>query len=201
MRADQWTIPNTLSLLRLLLVPVLWGFALAGLPKAVGLGLVVAALTDVLDGQLARRLNQTTAFGSKLDSIADLCVSFSAVGWLLVLDPEIVRRHPLLFASLTLTGVVALWLGWLKFSRLADFHLNSGRAGGVAAYLFLIVLFLFGHYAQPLFLAVMGLAWIVAAEALVILLTRDNLDERVPSPLLAYLSHGHRPGRRGRPFS
>src|SRR5687768_12902411 len=70
MQPNRWSIPNLLSLLRLILVPTLWVFALLDLPKVVGFGLVVAAVTDVLDGQLARRLGQTSSFGSKLDSIA-----------------------------------------------------------------------------------------------------------------------------------
>ncbi|MEA2582613.1 MAG: hypothetical protein QOF33_698 [Thermomicrobiales bacterium] len=199
MQPIRWSVPNQLSLLRLLLVPVLWAFAVADLPRAVGLGLVVAASTDVLDGQLARRFGQTSTFGSKLDSIADVCVTFSAVGWLLVLRPQVVRDHPLFIAVLTATAVFSLVLGWVKFGRLADFHLNSGRAAGIVGYLFLIDLFLFARYTQPLFYALMVLAWIVAIEALLLLFTRDSLDERVPSPLLAYLSGAnrwhHRDGR------
>jgi phosphatidylglycerophosphate synthase len=188
MQPNRWTLPNLLSLTRLLLVPLLWLFALFDLPKVVGCGLIVAAITDVLDGQLARRLGQTSSFGSKLDSIADVLVNFSSVGWLLVLRPEVVRAHPYFIAVIMATGIFSLILGWIKFGRLADFHLNSGRAAGIVGYLFLIDLFLFARYAQPLFYALMVLAWIVAIEALLLLLTRDSLDERVPSPLLAYIS-------------
>jgi CDP-diacylglycerol--glycerol-3-phosphate 3-phosphatidyltransferase len=187
MRSHRWTLPNLLSLMRLVLVPVLWALALVGLAKAVGAGLIIAAVTDVLDGRLARMRGQTSSFGSKLDSIADMCVNFSALGWLLVLRPEVVRGHPFFFTSLTAAGVFSLLLGWVKFGRLADFHLNSGRAAGIAGYLLLIDLFLFNHYVEPLFYAMMVLAWIVAIEALLLLFTRDTLDERVPSPLLAYL--------------
>lgn len=192
MHANRWNIPNLLSFLRLILVPALWVFALFDQPKVVGVGLFVAAVTDVLDGQLARRLNKITSFGSKLDSIADICVTFSAIGWLLVLRPEVIRAHPYFVAVLTATGIFSLVLGWHKFGRLADFHLNSGRAAGIVGYIFLIDLFLFTRYTQPLFYALMVLAWIVAIEALMLLFTRDSLDERVPSPLYAYLSGSNR---------
>jgi phosphatidylglycerophosphate synthase len=196
MQPNRWTIPNLLSLLRLLLVPTLWCFALLDLPKAVGFGLILAAATDILDGRLARRLNQTSSFGSKLDSIADRCVTCSAVGWLLVLRTEVVRAHPYFIAVLTATGIFPLVLGWRKFVRLADFHLNSGRAAGIVGYLFLIDLFLFNRYAQPLFYALMVLAWIVAIEALLLLFTRDSLDERVSSPLYSSISGSNRWHRR-----
>ena len=70
----KWTIPNILTLLRIVLIPVLvvvfympgqWSYQLS----AAIFGL--AALTDWLDGYLARRWEQTTAFGAFLDPVAD----------------------------------------------------------------------------------------------------------------------------------
>ena len=70
----SWTIPNVLTLLRIILIPVLvivfympgqWTYQLS----AAIFGL--AALTDLLDGYLARRLNQTSPFGAFLDPVAD----------------------------------------------------------------------------------------------------------------------------------
>jgi cardiolipin synthase len=67
-----WTIPNALSVLRLLGVPLfLW--LLLG-PHADAWALVVLAVsgfTDWLDGVLARRLNQTSRLGALLDPAAD----------------------------------------------------------------------------------------------------------------------------------
>lgn len=70
---DQiWTIPNALSVLRLLGVPLfLW--LLLG-PHANGWALLILALsgfTDWLDGVLARKLNQMSRFGALLDPLAD----------------------------------------------------------------------------------------------------------------------------------
>ncbi|WP_413112427.1 CDP-diacylglycerol--glycerol-3-phosphate 3-phosphatidyltransferase [Thaumasiovibrio sp. DFM-14] len=68
------TIPNILSFIRLLLIPVFvvifylpyqWAEFVAALV------FVVAALTDWLDGFLARKLNQTTRFGAFIDPVAD----------------------------------------------------------------------------------------------------------------------------------
>jgi CDP-diacylglycerol--glycerol-3-phosphate 3-phosphatidyltransferase/cardiolipin synthase len=70
----KWTIPNILTLLRIILIPVLvvvfylpgqWSYQLS----AAVFGL--AAVTDWLDGYLARRLQQTSAFGAFLDPVAD----------------------------------------------------------------------------------------------------------------------------------
>ena len=70
----KWTIPNILTLLRIILIPVLvvvfympgqWSYQLS----AAIFGL--AAVTDWLDGYLARRWEQTSAFGAFLDPVAD----------------------------------------------------------------------------------------------------------------------------------
>ena len=67
-----FTIPNLLSMARLLGVPIfLW---LILVPQADGLAvalLVVSGITDYLDGYLARRLNQISRLGQLLDPIAD----------------------------------------------------------------------------------------------------------------------------------
>ncbi len=181
-------LPNLLTWLRLFLVPVLWVCALIGEERAVGIGLAVAAVSDIFDGRLARAWNVATAFGSRLDSIADSLVSFSAIGWLLLLQPDTIRNHPFYFSAAPLVAVGLLWLGWLKYRKLADFHLTTGRVAGISGYLFLIHLFAFGHSLEPLLYVMMVLSWVVAAEALVIVRTYDSLDEPVPSPLISYVT-------------
>ncbi len=70
----KWTLPNMLTLLRIILIPVLvvvfympgqWSYQFS----AMLFGL--AALTDALDGYLARRLKQLSVFGAFLDPVAD----------------------------------------------------------------------------------------------------------------------------------
>ncbi len=65
------TAPNLLTLLRICLVPLLVA-AVADNHYALGLGLfVVAGITDLLDGLLARLLKQYTMLGQYLDPVAD----------------------------------------------------------------------------------------------------------------------------------
>lgn len=84
-------IPNILTLLRMLLIPIFvltyylpfhWSHPIAALFFA------LAAMTDWLDGYLARKLGQTSALGAFLDPVADkLIVSVALV--LIVGDPHI----------------------------------------------------------------------------------------------------------------
>jgi cardiolipin synthase len=71
-RTRVWTLPNLLSFLRLLGVPVFLLLVLG--PEADGwalLLLAVSGVTDYLDGYLARRLGQTSVLGQALDPVAD----------------------------------------------------------------------------------------------------------------------------------
>jgi cardiolipin synthase len=66
------TIPNALSFVRLLLVPVFLWLVLAPKYDELALAvLMVSGVTDYLDGKLARRLNQTSKIGAILDPVAD----------------------------------------------------------------------------------------------------------------------------------
>ncbi|MFI6317862.1 CDP-alcohol phosphatidyltransferase family protein [Nonomuraea sp. NPDC050556] len=80
-----WTVPNLLSFLRLLGVPVFLWLVLG--PKADGWAialLFVAGFTDWLDGKIARAWNQTSKLGRIIDPAADkLYVAATIVGLLL----------------------------------------------------------------------------------------------------------------------
>lgn len=67
-------VPNILSLLRIALVPVLMGLFFAPYEQAplwATIVFVIAAITDWLDGYLARKWQQTSPFGAFIDPVAD----------------------------------------------------------------------------------------------------------------------------------
>jgi cardiolipin synthase len=71
LRENNWTIPNLLTVTRIMLTP---GFVMAFVDHRFDLAWVlfaVAGLTDALDGTLARILKQRSTFGAMLDPLAD----------------------------------------------------------------------------------------------------------------------------------
>ena len=66
-----WTIPNLLSLIRILLIPVFAVMFYNGEYGWAVLTLVVSGISDFLDGKIARRFNQVSALGKILDPVAD----------------------------------------------------------------------------------------------------------------------------------
>ena len=84
-------IPNSLTLVRILLIPVFilvfylpynWTHAAAAILFALG------AITDWLDGYLARKLEQTSRFGAFLDPVADKLLVAVALVLLVQADPR-----------------------------------------------------------------------------------------------------------------
>ena len=58
-----WTIPNLMSMFRLLLVPfIIWAYVGLNSPKLTIILLAVSALTDVFDGIIARKFNMVSCF-------------------------------------------------------------------------------------------------------------------------------------------
>ena len=77
-------LPNKLTLLRIVLIPVFMGVLYWGFPGAdyVALAIFIAAsLTDLLDGKIARKYNLVTDFGKFADPLADKMLVTAAMLW------------------------------------------------------------------------------------------------------------------------
>ena len=103
------TIPNVLSFLRLLAVPVFGWLILAGHDLAAVILLAVSGATDWLDGFLARTLHQTSLLGARLDPVADRLYILTAV------------------VVMTVRGLVPWWLLAVLAARDLLLLCRSGR--------------------------------------------------------------------------
>ena len=175
---------NLFSLSRLLIVPVLWILAWRGEAFWLGIGLLYCGLSDTIDGNLARWLNQTDAEGARLDSISDHVVLFSSIFWLLMVRPEVITDH-LGMVSLMLTiSFMALGVGLIKFRRFANLHLYSSKFAAVMLYVLIVSSFLFSSYNNILFWIACLSYTLASLEMLVLLLSVDHVDENMGSIFL-----------------
>jgi len=77
-------LPNQLTLARIILIPVFMAVLYWGFPGAAYVALVifiVASLTDLLDGKIARARNLVTDFGKFADPLADKMLVTAAMLW------------------------------------------------------------------------------------------------------------------------
>ena len=90
--AQLWNLPNLLTLLRIVMIPFFWyllmydGGENAATRVAATVVFVVAAITDWLDGWLARKQGLVTTFGKIADPLADKALTGVALIGLSVLD-------------------------------------------------------------------------------------------------------------------
>ena len=76
-----WTVPNVISLIRLLMVPVFLWLLVAGNDGAALTVLIIATTSDFIDGMIARNFNQVTRLGMYLDPLSDrLFIAASVIG-------------------------------------------------------------------------------------------------------------------------
>ncbi len=117
-----WTVPNVLSGIRLLTIPLFaWLALVAEQDAAAALVLALGGITDFFDGMLARRWNQVTRLGQLLDPIADRLSTVTVLVVFLVRDVV-----PLWFVALLVLrdAVLAVEMGRLKGRGITGLPVN-----------------------------------------------------------------------------
>jgi len=77
---------NKLTMLRLILIPIFLAVLYIGFPGSLYVAMaifVIAGLTDIADGYIARKRNLVTDFGKLMDPLADKILVLSAMLWFL----------------------------------------------------------------------------------------------------------------------
>ena len=134
-------VPNTLTLSRCVLAIPIALLLYRGTESSIlaaGILLVIASLTDWLDGFLARRLGQTSVVGSILDVVADeilfIPTLILAIGaGLFARTDALVLLNPYLYAVPALAGGVTVLVGvgfflWKRRGRAMEFPTPPGVA-------------------------------------------------------------------------
>jgi len=134
-------LPNLISLIRILMAPVLFYFALTQQPYWYMGALLFAVFTDVLDGFLARTLNQITEMGSRLDSWGDFIIysTMAICAW--ILWPEIIQREKFYFILIVLSFTLPVLIGFIKFHTVSSYHTWSVKLAVAITVVSYILLF------------------------------------------------------------
>ena len=90
---DAFKPANAVTLLRGVLIAPIIGLLWLGQPTAALALYILAALTDLVDGWLARRFKQSSAFGAQLDAMVDNLFSVAILGFLALAYPGLIRAQ------------------------------------------------------------------------------------------------------------
>lgn len=134
-------LPNMVSLIRIFMAPVLIYLAVTQQPHwYIGM-LIFTVFTDVLDGFLARMLNQITTMGSHLDSWGDFVIynTMAVCAW--ILWPDIIQREKLYFLIIVLSFLLPAAIGFIKFHRFTGYHTWAVKLAVVVTIISYILLF------------------------------------------------------------
>jgi cardiolipin synthase len=151
-------LPNLLTTLRLLLLPLFLTLLVYRRPGPALAVLLLAALSDALDGLLARWLDQKTAIGSFLDPLADKLLSVSGFVTLALIGPIPAWFVIVVISRDLLISIGALVL-YLHDGRLEIAPSLTGKAAmfGQFATLVLTLLLQLGTPAEQLWRALVAL--------------------------------------------
>ncbi|MCK5128311.1 MAG: CDP-alcohol phosphatidyltransferase family protein, partial [Clostridiales bacterium] len=121
-KKENLTVPNFLSLSRVIFIPLLLYFVHNEMRLAFMIAYLVIASTDFFDGQIARRFNQKSEIGKEMDSYCDLIFYLSTAYYIYKLYPQqIIPNLPLLYV---LIGVIVLSLiiSFIKIKKPVMMH-------------------------------------------------------------------------------
>ena len=141
-KKEIFTIPNLLSLFRLCLIPlIVYEYCSVQNTTLAVLFIALSALTDVLDGKIARRFNMVSDVGKVLDPIADKLTQAALIICL-------ISRYKWALGLVILFAVREVIVGTLGYFTLTQTHcVNSakwyGKATTVIIYTVMMVLILF----------------------------------------------------------
>ena len=123
---DIWNLPNTISLLRIGVAPILILLLLSPgetLSVVAAILFVIASVTDVLDGYLARKMGMVTTLGKFLDPLADKLLIMTA---LIMLIP--IGRAPAWIVALIVGREIAV-TGLRAVAADAGIVISAGASG------------------------------------------------------------------------
>ena len=144
-KTDVFTIPNFLSMFRLLLIPVYMTIYLNATETfeyiLAGSILAVSCLTDMIDGKVARHFNMISNVGKILDPIADKATQFTMILCLSLKHPVLWFVLGLFIIKESFQGIVGII--YLRKGQMLNGALMEGKICTTVLFVSLIALVLF----------------------------------------------------------
>ena len=150
-KKEIYTSSNLLSFLRLLMAIPFWilisNLNEPGMRYVVASLAIIAAVTDILDGYLARKFNQVTELGKIIDPLADKVVIGA-----IVIKLYLIGEIPDYYFYLILGRDILIFLGGIFVTRKIGHVLPSNMLGKITVFIIsIVVLLIFINVNRSLF--------------------------------------------------
>ncbi|OYE00249.1 CDP-alcohol phosphatidyltransferase family protein [Nostoc sp. 'Peltigera membranacea cyanobiont' 232] len=126
------------------------------------IGYVIAVLSDIFDGIIARRLKVSTALLRQADSWADICLYLCVAISIWLVYPQVIINFRVPLLSAITIQLILFTISLIKFQKFPSFHTYTAKAWGLALLTATVGLFGFG-YANILWFAI-ALCWLNSLE-------------------------------------
>ena len=106
--------------------------------------LLVSYCTDMIDGQLARRLKITSARGSQLDSLGDQITFIIGLIGLLVFETDFMKENGILIIIAFTPYIIQMLLAYSKYGKATAFHTYLAKLSAIVQGVFILWALFFG---------------------------------------------------------
>jgi CDP-diacylglycerol--glycerol-3-phosphate 3-phosphatidyltransferase len=172
-------LPNALSIVRIVLAPCLVLLAWRGASTAFAVGFALCLLTDIADGQIARRFGLTTELGAKLDSWGDVLTYLAVLPGLFWLHRQFVSDSAIALGVVVASYLIPIGAGFLKYRQLTSYHTRLNTVSAYALGGSLLVIFASGPAAT--FYVAAAIILVSQIEELAITAVLPTCQANVPS--------------------
>ena len=189
-RNSFWTIPNVISLYRLLVFPYVLYLVLSGKESLFSIFITISLISDILDGFIARRFNMETKVGAKLDSWADTgtyILAFLAVYFFKWAD---FSQHVVPLVAFAVVMIISYSVVFIKFKGLIGLHTYLFKITGYVQGGFFVILFLWGFNLWLYYIAVFT-GFAACVEEIIIILMLNEPRSNVKG-LYWVIRNGHK---------
>ena len=138
-------------------------------------------VSDLFDGPIARKLNQESDFGGKLDSMADLIFLISIA---IVVAPNVVIPIWIwgCIGGIALIRIISYGIGYKKYHTFSSLHTYANKVTGAFLFLTPVLYIIFGITITGIIISL--LAFVSALEELLIIIIGNELNRNIKSILI-----------------
>lgn len=171
-----WTIPNVLSLYRILIFPFIAWLIADRQEFLFSVFITISLITDILDGFIARTFRMQTAVGARLDSWADLGTYILAFWAIYVFKWQELRPHSVILICFAIAMVASYAAVIIKFGGLIGLHTYMFKVTGYLQGALIISLFVWGFWSPAYYFCLVFGILACIEELFIIALLRQPMS-------------------------